>query len=264
MKRLLPYILPIGIALMVFLGAGCSRTDPEEARLAAAAENKEVVKAVAEPYQLRQTLYYNGDIITMAGPEAEYAEAFVQREGRIVFVGSKAQAVERFGGKAEEVDLAGKTLLPGFIDAHGHLKNVGFQALAAYLLPPPDSDVDSIAMLQEKLVDWGEGELSQQSGWIVGFGYDNGQLAEQRHPTRDYIEAQSVQNGPVETRRGCDLRIRVDWVDVAVKPVQEGLILRGGHTHRKVRVCPGGWSYVEQFRRTLSSESSLAPQEELP
>ena len=159
MNRLLPCILPIGIVLMAFLSVGCSRTDPEEARVAAAVENKEVVKAVAEPYPLRQTLYHNGDIITMAGPEAEYAEALVQREGRIVFVGSKAEAMERFGGKAEEVDLAGKTLLPGFIDAHGHLKNVGFQALVADLLPPPDSDVDSIASAAEETGRLGRGRV---------------------------------------------------------------------------------------------------------
>ena len=74
MNRLLPYILPIGIVLMAFLSVGCSRTDPEEARVAAAVENKGVVKAVAEPYPLRQTLYHNGDIITMAGPEDEFAD----------------------------------------------------------------------------------------------------------------------------------------------------------------------------------------------
>jgi len=190
-KRHSLYILPIGLLLTVFLGVGCSRTDPEEARLAATVEHKEEAKAAAEPYPLGQTFYHNGDIITMVGPEAEYVEALVQREGRIVFVGSKAQAMERFGGKAEEVDLAGKTLLPGFIDAHGHLKNVGFQALAASLLPPPDADVDSIAMLQQKLTDWGEGELSQRFGWIIGFGYDDGQLAEQRHPTREDLDAVS-------------------------------------------------------------------------
>jgi predicted amidohydrolase YtcJ len=106
-------------------------------------------------------------------------------------VGSKAEALERLADNVEQVDLGGKTMLPGFIDAHGHLKNVGFQAMAANLLPPPDSDVDSIAVLQQKLVDWGQGELSQQFGWIVGFGYDDGQLAEQRHPTRDDLDAVS-------------------------------------------------------------------------
>jgi predicted amidohydrolase YtcJ len=52
-------------------------------------------------------------------------------------VGTRAD-VERDqrGATTRMVDLGGKTLLPGFIDAHGHLKNVGFQALSANLLPP--------------------------------------------------------------------------------------------------------------------------------
>ena len=58
-------------------------------------------------------------------------------------------------------------------------------------MPPPDSDVDSIAVLQEKLVDWGESGLSQRFGWIVGFGYDDGQLVEQRHPTREDLDTVS-------------------------------------------------------------------------
>ncbi len=71
------------------------------------------------------------------------------------------------------------------------MKNVGFQALAADLLPPPDSDVDSIPVLQDKLRTWGARELSRKLGWIVGFGYDDSQLAEQRHPTRDDLDAVS-------------------------------------------------------------------------
>jgi predicted amidohydrolase YtcJ len=94
-------------------------------------------------------------------------------------------------GETAVVDLDGRTLLPGFVDAHGHLKNVGFQALAADLLPPPDSDVDSIAVLQSKLRAWGEGEPSHTLGWIVGFGYDDAQIEERRHPTRDDLDAVS-------------------------------------------------------------------------
>jgi predicted amidohydrolase YtcJ len=146
------------------------------------------VKAVAEPYRLQQTIYYGGDILTMAGDGPEYAEAVVQREGRIIFVGSRKEALETYGGKVEEVDLQGGTLMPGFIDAHGHLKGVGLQALTTDLLPPPDSNVDSIAVLQSKLREWGQSELSQEFGWIVGFGYDDSQLEEQRHPTRDDLD----------------------------------------------------------------------------
>jgi hypothetical protein len=86
------------------------------------------------------------------------------------------------------VDLGGHTLLPGFIDAHGHLKNVGFQALAADLLAPPDGTVTSIADLQERLREWEKGPVHGKVGWIIGFGYDDAQLEERRHPTRDDLD----------------------------------------------------------------------------
>jgi predicted amidohydrolase YtcJ len=136
------------------------------------------------------TIYHGGDIVTVDDTRPS-AEAVAVKYGRILAVGTAEEVMKTRGDATRVVDLEGAALLPGFIDAHGHLKNVGFQALAADLLPPPDSDVDSIAVLQEKLRAWGEGELSQKFGWIVGFGYDDSQLAEQRHPTRDDLDAVS-------------------------------------------------------------------------
>ena len=125
-RRIIPTLF--AAALLI----GCGEREPQaapDAEAAAAAEPAQ--EAVAEPYRLEQTLYRGGDIVTMAPGGPETAEAVVQREGRIVFVGSEAEAMERFEGKADIVDLAGNTLLPGFIDAHGHLKGVGLQAVVA-------------------------------------------------------------------------------------------------------------------------------------
>ena len=67
------------------------------------------------------TLYAGGPILTMAGPQASYAEALVERGGRIVYVGPLAGAIRAAGGGAKRVNLAGRALLPGLKDAHGHL-----------------------------------------------------------------------------------------------------------------------------------------------
>jgi predicted amidohydrolase YtcJ len=66
------------------------------------------------------TIFFNGDIITMEGDKPNYAEAVVQSEGRIIFIGSKDDAFDKFEGKADEYDLNGKTLLPGLIEPHLH------------------------------------------------------------------------------------------------------------------------------------------------
>jgi predicted amidohydrolase YtcJ len=65
------------------------------------------------------TLYQNGDIITMEGADAAYAEAVVEQGGTIVFVGAREEAERRYAG-ARRFDLAGKTLMPGFIEPHLH------------------------------------------------------------------------------------------------------------------------------------------------
>ena len=67
-----------------------------------------------------QTLYYGGDIITMEGNKPEYVESVIERDGKIIYVGDKASAVNNFAGKTIEVDLKGKTMMPGFIEPHLH------------------------------------------------------------------------------------------------------------------------------------------------
>ena len=91
------------------------------------------------------------------------------------------------------MDLGGKTMLPGFIDAHGHVFNVGVQAAAANLLAPPDGQVTDIASLQATLRAWAEKSpgVVARTGWIIGMGYDDSQLRDERHPTRDDLDAVS-------------------------------------------------------------------------
>ena len=64
-------------------------------------------------------LFYGGDIITMDGNSLEYAEAVVQENGTIVFVGNKKEAFNKYP-YATRADLSGKTLIPGFIEPHLH------------------------------------------------------------------------------------------------------------------------------------------------
>ncbi len=78
---------------------------------------------------LKQTLYYGGDIITMEGDKANYVEAVIEKDGKIIYAGKKADAVNNFAGKTIKVDLKGKTMMPGFIEPHLH------PSIAAIMLP---------------------------------------------------------------------------------------------------------------------------------
>ena len=68
---------------------------------------------------IKSVLYFNGDIITMEGNTATSTEAVVAKEGKIVFVGSKKEAENKFKN-ATLKNLEGNTLLPGFIEPHLH------------------------------------------------------------------------------------------------------------------------------------------------
>jgi predicted amidohydrolase YtcJ len=65
------------------------------------------------------TIYHNGDIITMASEASLYAEAIAESDGKIIFVGSKKEALDNYSG-AELYDLKGQTLIPGLIEPHLH------------------------------------------------------------------------------------------------------------------------------------------------
>ena len=81
------------------------------------------------PTVVADAIYGGGDIVTMEGDSAIYAEAVAVKDGRITFVGSRAQADKRKGAGTALVDLQGKTMLPGFIDPHVH------PSIAASILP---------------------------------------------------------------------------------------------------------------------------------
>lgn len=143
---------------------------------------------------LADAIYFNGDIITMEGDSASYAEAVAIKNGKIIFVGTQTEAEKLKGDSTVMNDLQGKTLLPGFIDGHGHLFMSGFQALSADLLPPPDGKATNIPSLIAIGKEWAARNSAaiKQTGWIIGTGYDDAQLKEKKHPTADDLDLVSV------------------------------------------------------------------------
>jgi hypothetical protein len=131
-----------------------------------------------------------GDIVTVNDAQPS-AEAVAVRDGRIIAVGPRNEVMKLQGARTQVMDLGGRTLIPGFVDAHGHISGVGAQAVAANLLAPPDGDLKDIAGVQAKLREWSQGPAAAKLGWLVGFGYDDALLAEKRHPTRDELDAVS-------------------------------------------------------------------------
>lgn len=148
--------------------------------------------ATAQVPVVPDRIWFGGPILTM-NDAAMRAEAVAERGGRIVAVGSAADVMRLRGPQTQMIDLAGRCMIPGFIDPHGHIVLGGLQAVSANLLPAPDGKVNDIASMQAVMREWvaANAEVIRQVNLIVGFGYDNAQLKELRHPTRDDLDAVS-------------------------------------------------------------------------
>ncbi|MCA3575603.1 MAG: amidohydrolase [Aestuariivirga sp.] len=115
--------------------------------------------------QEASTVYFNGSILTMEGDAPAYAEAVAVKDGKIAFVGTRQAALAAVGN-ATEIDLQGRTMLPGFIDSWGHFTLFAQQTLGVNLAyfsdTPPHSKADVIRMLKA---------TAPFNGWIIGYGY---------------------------------------------------------------------------------------------
>ncbi len=158
-----------------------------------AGATRRFVCVAAEAAENGDTLYVGGPIVTINDAQPT-AEAVLVRGGRIVAVGARSEVERQAKGPFQTADLKGRALLPGFVDPHGHVVMVGLQALAANLLPAPDGEGNGIPALQRILREWStkNGKIIERYGVIIGFGYDDSQLKEQRHPTRADLDAVSA------------------------------------------------------------------------
>lgn len=129
-----------------------------------------------------------GPIITV-NPAQPAAEAVAIAGGKIVAVGTEAEVMQHKGAGTEVTDLAGRTLVPGFVDGHSHfcsLIDVLTQALCA---SPPAGPCRSVADVIAALKKVQERRKIGPKKFVMGFGYDPELLAEKRPPTKQELDA---------------------------------------------------------------------------
>ena len=160
------------VALSLVLLAGCS------------------VSPVSTDLPRVDTVFVNGNILTMESAQPE-ARVLVVKDGRIVAVGGDALARQYRARKV--IDLAGRTLLPGFNDTHIHIDDNARRYIDL-------SEVASIKELQSlvrnKARELGTGE------WVTGYGWSEDALSEARKPNRSDLDAVAPNNPVVLTRAG--------------------------------------------------------------
>ena len=136
------------------------------------------------------TLFVNADIITVDDSRPA-AQALAIRNGRVLAVGSRDEVEAAAGQGAEVRDMQGKTIVPGLIDAHGHISLTALSNGFANVQPPPAGPISSIAQLQEVMKSWDQ--ANPEAAWLMGWGYDDSLMAEGRHPSRYDLDAISTE-----------------------------------------------------------------------
>ena len=131
-----------------------------------------------------ETLLRNASIITM-DPRRPQAEAVAILDGKFIAVGSAAELTNLVGPNTRVLDLTGKTVLPGFIDAHIHVLNSGIRHVMA-----ADCDLRSIGDIQTALRE--RASTAPAGEWVQGFKFDDTKTDENRFLFREDLDAVSV------------------------------------------------------------------------
>lgn len=128
-------------------------------------------------------------VILMTGYQKAQPLSIAIQNKKIVWIGSHTEAKKIQG---QRIDYHNQAILPGFIDAHGHASYLAFATQVANIASPPVGEVKTIKDLQENLKKFIKDSNLQPGEWVMGLGYDDSLLAEQRHPTKDDLDAVST------------------------------------------------------------------------
>ena len=130
-------------------------------------------------------------VILMIGDQKAQPLSIAIKNEKIIWVGSHKNA-KNIQGK--HIDFGDQAILPGFIDAHGHASYLAFATQVANLASPPVGGINTIKELQAELRKFIEESNLQPGEWVMGLGYDDSLLSEQRHPTKEDLDEVSTEH----------------------------------------------------------------------
>jgi predicted amidohydrolase YtcJ len=148
------------------------------------------------PFEHSETdlILHNGSIWTVDSRQPR-AQAVAISGGRFTAVGSNDDVLALAGGRARKIDLGGKTVLPGFIDAHSHPGEAGRAHLVSV-----DCDLRSIAAILDALRQ--RAAKTPPGQWVIGFKYDDTKTSEGRALTRADLDAAVPDHPTIVEHRG--------------------------------------------------------------
>lgn len=247
MKRILPLLL---LTTAIVALTACNKTPSE-------------VSAANDTANTADAIYSGGDIITVNDAQPN-AEAIAVKDGKILFVGSLVEANKFKGTGTRSVDLAGKTLMPSFIDPHSHYINSLLVANQVKLYAPPvgpGKDVDSIIAA---LKQFAETRKIPKGELIIGYGYDDTVMPDGRLLNRDDLDA-AFPNNPVRvdhvSMHGAvlnSLALKKYGYSAETKTPEGGVIVRKPGTNE-----PFGLIMETAYLPVVALSESMTPEQEI-
>jgi predicted amidohydrolase YtcJ len=140
-------------------------------------------------------VFLNGEVITVDS-DFSIKEAVAILDNKIIGTGTNEEIHDYISDQTHLINLKGRSLLPGFIDAHLHIAEFGLTKLA-FDVREVESIEEMVASLKQKVKDIPKGQ------WIRGWGFNDNQIKERRMPTRWELDEISI-NHPIYISRSCN------------------------------------------------------------
>jgi len=141
-----------------------------------------------------ELILFNGSIFTVDSAQSR-AQAVAIADGRFLAVGANSDVLNLATAATRKIDLGGKTVLPGFNDAHCHPGPSGLEMVTSV-----DCDLPSIAAIRAALRD--RAAKTPAGQWVFGFKYDDTKGAEGRALSRADLDAAVPDHPVIVTHRG--------------------------------------------------------------
>jgi predicted amidohydrolase YtcJ len=141
----------------------------------------------AQPAAKADLVLINGTILTVDARDS-IVEALAIQAGKIIAVGSKQQILALTDAQTQVLDLHGRTATPGLIDTHGHYQDGGVDELYNVELTDAKSVAEIVRRVQARVA------ITKPGEWVLGSGWDEGKLAEDRYVYASDLDKVSPNN----------------------------------------------------------------------
>src|SRR5881396_2573458 len=151
-----------------------------------------LMSGVTAGAETAETIFINGNIYTVNENQPS-AQAIAVKNDRIIFVGGNADGEKFRVGKTHIVDLAGKTVMPGFSDSHCHIFGIGEREMTLNL-EGTNTREDFLAKVKERVAQ------TERGKWITGRGWIETFWKPPQFPTREDLDKIALDNPVFLTR----------------------------------------------------------------